>query len=343
MDHRRHHWLEKFQVQLVTVLVLAVVYFGLWPLLRGRDPHGALSLLAEGSFAKLALFAAVFWLLAGLAAAATFSGRPSGTRIVLLIGMAGLSLQSGQIRTLLWPRLENLDALYVTLIVEVLFLAAMLIVADVIIGLVRGSIGRLMPNWLWKNPLADLSEKERAKLGQAKIDRTYFVGGLLDTAVLNLFMDAFRKAGAEGSKKAPHAAPSRETLARTGEFLLLALVISVALLLALMRSSNRGQILFALLASFFLATLIAHQVFPCPYGAVGWILPIFLAVCFYALAAVSGIGTPPQGWIEVSTYARALPIDWLTAGGGGATAGFWASWRVHEARSLQRLEEGKEA
>ena len=104
------------------------------------------------------------------------------------------------------------------------------------------------------------------------------------------------------------------------------------MLLVLMKSSNRGQILFALGASFLLGTMIAHQLFPATQSAVAWAGPVLGAVFLYALTCASSIGLGPQAWREVLINARALPVDWITFGAGGAVLGYWISARIHEMR-----------
>ena len=147
----------------------------------------------------------------------------------------------------------------------------------------------------------------------------------------------------QGPQVAGRKTPASKTSGNVAPYMLLALVIAAALLLTLLRSADRGQVIFALLASFFLATLIAHQVFPNNRGALAWVLPVVLAVASYALGSASALGKPPQGWIEVSYYAQVLPIDWLTAGAGGAMAGYWVSLRIFEAQRIDRLEQAGKA
>ena len=117
----------------------------------------------------------------------------------------------------------------------------------------------------------------------------------------------------------------------------LGLVVALVLLMLLMRSSDRGQILFALLAAFLSASAIAHQVFPTPHSIVVWGMPMLVAIGLYALAAFTA-GHGEGAWIGLPKYAGALPVDWLTAGCGGALIGYWISERIHELRHIQRGE-----
>lgn len=338
MTLRRLHWLERFQVRTAMLVGAVATYFVLFPLLRGPDPEGPLSLLVGGGAGRVALFVIAFWVLGGFCGALTVSARREGVLAALLIGMGGLSLRSPQIRSLLWFRMDALTGLYETLILEVLLLAAVLVAGDIIAAQVRRALGRARPGWVWKALPADPARKG-GELAEVSIDRTYYLGGVLDTVLIGALIRLFASLGRRGTRKAAGSTRRSELLVRTGKFLILALVIAAALLLVLMRSSDRGQILFALVAGFFVATWVAHQVFPTPLAAASWVYPIILAVCLYALGAASGAGAPPQGWIDVRIYARALPMDWLTAGCGGSLLGCWVSARTHDARRIQRLEE----
>ena len=149
--------------------------------------------------------------------------------------------------------------------------------------------------------------------------------------------------------KDPMAAESAERPAATVELgrcavsVVLAGVIATVILAATMRSADRGQILFALLVSFTVAVFVAHQVFPQPYALSVWVLPMVIAVFFYAVAWVKMRSGVAGGWVAVHTLFRALPVDWMTAGGGGALLGFWVSQRVHEFRHVHpQHQEGEQ-
>lgn len=114
--------------------------------------------------------------------------------------------------------------------------------------------------------------------------------------------------------------------------------IGIAAVLApvLMRSSLRGQIVFAVLASSTVAVLIAHQIQPASVGMLIWLAPVAVGVLYYVLGAIWVGG---GGWMDVRAQAQALPIDWIAAGGGGATLGYWISARMHEVKLLELEEE----
>ncbi len=114
------------------------------------------------------------------------------------------------------------------------------------------------------------------------------------------------------------------------------LAIAMLLLVITFRSFDRGQIAFALAASFFLSALAAHQTFPIRTVVPLWFGPILMAAFVFALGWIGTSAGDGPAWQLALMSARnlplraALPIDWLALGSGGAVAGFWISSRMHE-------------
>jgi hypothetical protein len=301
MDHHRFHWLEKVQVQLATLLSLALVYYVSWSYMEPRDPGGPVSFAATGSYGQMILFALTVWALAAVGAVLTVSARPEGAMLAAFIGAGGVSLHSTSIRPLLWNWAGRLSGLYWVLIVEMILLGLLVSLTVVVVVLLRRLIERFKPSWAWRPPL---------------------VAGLPPAA-----------AGQHRGRP--------QQLARCAYCLLLGVFGSAVLLLLLMQSGERGQTLFAVLISFVLSSLVAHQVFPSCSSAVAWATPVVTGVMFYALASASLSGVPPDAWAKTPFYAYALPVDWMTAGGGGALLGFWTSQRIHEFRHFEKEADRK--
>jgi hypothetical protein len=118
---------------------------------------------------------------------------------------------------------------------------------------------------------------------------------------------------------------------------------SSIMLMLLMQSTRRGQIIFALFASFLLATLIAHQQFATQFSVVSWASALLTGVLFYTLAIAKSGHVEPNVWTAVQESARALPIDWMTAGGAGGVLGYWISERIHELKHIERHAENESA
>ncbi|MCJ7543174.1 MAG: hypothetical protein MUP47_01195, partial [Phycisphaerae bacterium] len=119
----------------------------------------------------------------------------------------------------------------------------------------------------------------------------------------------------------------------------LALAVGLAVLTVLLQSSRRGQVLFALLASFAVAAWLAQRLLPAPHVEAYLLAPVVAALVLYALASVASYGPRPEAWAAVPLHARVLPVDWLTAGCGGAMFGCWVGQRMQEGKLLDRLEE----
>ncbi len=315
MHHKHYHWLEKFAVQLATVAAVAATYFALWPLVRNGDPQSPLTFLAAGGWERLAIFVGAFWLLSVIAAVVTAPTRATGTVVVALIGIGGLSLRSPQMRDLLWVYGEGASRLFVTLLLETAILAGVLVVGLLVVGWIRQAVRGLLGRR--ESPSGEKSIKQRL-WAAILLESSNVETGLIETS----------------STKSTSDKTQRSLPRQLSAFLLTALVLATALVLSLMRSAQRGQILFALVAAFFIAVLVAYQFFPCRHAGMVWVLPILLGMFLYAIGAVSAGSLPSERWMEIRTYARALPIDWLSAGCGGAVAGYWVALRIQHARQM---------
>jgi hypothetical protein len=304
MSSRQFHTLEKLVVQLTSLAALAVVYFFIYPAVRVDDGQSAIAFIPTGSFPQAAAFVAMILALAAACALLTVSARPEGTLLAVFIAAGGISLHSPRFATLLWIRDDGYAGLFHTLILEMLVMAALLAIVILVVKIIRSTVGRIKPEWIWKSPLQDTPAGQGAAGG--KLSRQMLIG-------------------------------------RSAVSMCLGLLTSVVLLLVIMQSSQRGQVLFSLLVSFTLAVLIAQKLMPSPYSEVFFAMPIIVGMFFYALASVASVGESVQDWINVPHYARVLPIDWLTAGCGGAAIGYWICQRVNESAYFesQELAEGK--
>ncbi|MFW6066524.1 MAG: hypothetical protein ACOC9S_06860, partial [Planctomycetota bacterium] len=132
------------------------------------------------------------------------------------------------------------------------------------------------------------------------------------------------------------------TPARIGASLASSAAIAVVLFWLLLRSPERGQILFAVVTSAALGAFIAHQVLPSSHSMLVWTVPFLIAIFVYASCTGISLGDSTRAWTAVPLRARVLPIDWLTAGGGGAFLGYWLSARVHEMRFIEKHEDTQE-
>lgn len=307
MNQRQHHWLEKSQVQVLSLLILGAFYFGLWRLFAPPDPRAPLIFLPLGQLGALAGLAGIVWGISLLAGAVMVRSRPEGALVAMLVGLGGLSLRSPQFRGLLWYRQEQAPSLFGAMLLETLLLVAILAGAVVAMSLGRRLAERIAPGWLWTPP-ADSPE------GVASPRR-----GLLGSLCWGLDTPGART-------------PWASAIAS----FVVSVAASVVFMMIFVRSPDRGQVLFGLVAGFALGTLTAHQLAPARLSTLYLLGPAIVGSAVYVLAMATPLADAPNAWTQVRVISRVLPIDWLSAGCGGAALGYWMSSRIHESRRLER-------
>jgi len=272
------------------------------------------------------------WLVSGGCAAITISARPEGALLAALIGTAGVSLYSPPIRSLLWAWQDDVPGMFACLRTEVVLLTAVLLGSAVVIALVRAVAASCRPQWMWRSPLADARDEGAKQQSPPAADKDNVNRkAALHRAILESL-------GLVSDAPTDKPATKRETVVKSLCFLAVGTAVAVVVILLSMRSSDRGQILFSLLASFVLGVIVAHQIFPGAYSIAAWLMPPVTAIMFYSLAGNES-ATGAQAWMAVPAYSRALPVDWLTAGCGGAVLGYWICRRLHEVHHIERRQE----
>ena len=118
----------------------------------------------------------------------------------------------------------------------------------------------------------------------------------------------------------------------------------MALLMMLMaQTDSKTQVLWAVGVSAYLATTFAHYLYPVSPSAWLWAGPLVVGLAGYVLAYFNIDAGDPlwrtgQLRFTLAPLARALPIDYATAGTAGAILGYWMSRRWYR----QRLAESGE-
>ncbi|MCY2932253.1 MAG: hypothetical protein NTV86_22705 [Planctomycetota bacterium] len=339
MDHRRSHLWEKLHVEAVALAALAGVYYWLWPALAAGDPQTAVAFLPPGHLGDVAGLLVVLLACAAVCSAVTIAARPLGSMLAALVGVAGICCRSPGARTLFWqsPQLSP-AGIMLLLAGEVLLLGVLFSLAAFVVEFVRSLVARLAGGLTWKDPLAQLTEQER----EAMIPESAEGQGVADAFLPGPLQDLFVHFGRKGSRDAGRRHWDARMLGRCLACAVTGSVLAAVVLLIFIQSSERGQVLFALLISFLIGALVAHQRFPAPYSMVAVLMAACTGALFYLTAAIASVGSGPNAWILAPVhagpgtlpYAAALPIDWVAAGGGGAVIGFWISERIHEARYL---------
>jgi hypothetical protein len=300
MTPRQSHWLEKLSVQVTVLLSLAAGYFLLYPLARPDDSQVAVAFLAAGGMDHTVAFAAGVLVMGAACGLLTAASRPCGTILVIAVGAGAVALRSPEFRTLLWLRQDHFVGLFLLLMVETLLLAAVLAAAILVSQWVRAGTGRVIPRLVWHPMQAGQPSHASHATGR--------LAGL---------------------------GPWGRSLTSAG----LALLLGLAALAVLLQSSRRGQVLFALLTSFAVAVWVAQRLLPAPHGLAYLLPPLVTGIVSYALALVVPYESQADAWNAVPLWARVLPLDWLTAGCGGAMLGCWIGQRMDENKLLDQLDE----
>jgi hypothetical protein len=331
MGHWRVQRKELLQIQIVTVLALAATYFLLWPMLRPADPQGPLALLAGGNAPGILAVLLVMAVLAALAAAVTVHSRPVGSITAALLGTGGLCLASPPLHALLWTRQGEFSGMFTGFIFELLALSVGVIVVCLVVGLIRQGIAGINPRWVWADPLARTPKPDG--------DGDWSAPGLAAT-VMDPVGSLLEMVGRRGSVAYGKNRAAMDEVKALAACLLLSAVAATVLYMVLVQSRERGQVLFALLASFTVGVLIAHQASPTSLAGPLLAMPVVLGVVIYLLGMFASAGSAGahDAWLRVPPYAHALPLDWITAGCGGAGLGFWISSRIHELRHMEKRE-----
>jgi hypothetical protein len=336
MNYKRFHLFEKTQVLIAGGGLLAVVFFLLGGFFQPADPLGPLAMLPNGHPVKLLSAGALLLVLAILTGAMTTHSRPEGGLLTALVALGGLALLSEPIDTLLWRYGAPRSGLYGQLILEVLLLGVAVTLAEWLVTLVRALLAKANSAWVWADPLDQITDEQRKILRDSQVHLRWD-GDILDGNSL-LFSPGVRNtlignieslvSGRKDARVARHHAAAK-AFRRGAACLGLGVIVGVLLVLLLMQSDQRGQILFSLFAGFTVAALAAQHVFPTRAMFVAWLMPIATAVVFYLLAVlIPG---------EIRPQFEALPIDWITAGCSGALLGFWIAGRMRESRIFDTL------
>ena len=343
MTHRQVHFLEKIEFQVTAIAAAAVVYWFVWPLLIPGDPEWPIFFIARGAYASmwmLAGFACVIGLVCG---ATTVTARPQTAAMALVLGLGGLSLRSPRIRSLLWASQDSMSVMYWRMALEVLVLMAVVVIAAAVACIGRRITASLAGGLLWRDPLIDLDEDRRAAYNRELAARNAEKPSPWSAwAVVSLLSAPL------GIIWVPNAKRSEKLLGRdTAIRGLLGFMISVTgsaiVVFLLLRSPERGQVLFALFAGCFLGVFFSQRIVPTRTNVTAWATPAVMGVLLYVLGAISSFGVGRGAWMDVAFYARALPIDWMTAGLGGAMLGHWEDLRMREARYIDESLEDAQA
>ena len=341
MNVRRTLFLEKLQVVVTTVAALGLIYWVIQSWFVPSDPLSPIVFLPAGSFGKLLLLGVVLWGLAIVAGLTTTLSRPEGAVAAALISLGGLSLRSHSMRPLLWSNGGSMSGIFIQMIIEVLLMGAMLGVAVVIIVCLRRLVARKFPRLMWCDGIGNLSgeQMQMLKAVNSKFNSSWFLKDPVMGYLVKHIKRENRKSGDTQGQKTDKSTRirQREQLLRAGGCLVAGIAIGLLLLSLLLRSTARGQVVFALFASFMLSQVIAQQLYPTRSLLIACVTPLIAAIPVYMLGAYAGSNPGGDFWVILAPQFQALPIDWLTTATSGSVLGLWTSDRMREIRIFEIL------
>jgi len=324
MDYRAFHWLEKMQVQLASLAGVVAVYLFAWQYVSPWDVDMPMSFLATGCVHQLSLYALIVLGLVAVMGVVMVSTRPAGVAMAVMFSAGGVALHSVSFRTLLQYRYGDLHTLYHTMMSETAMLWGLALAAVAVMLLMRRLVGFVRPDALWQDPLEGKTPEVSGQRVMNMVFRRY-----LEFRLMGL--------GQQDERNAKTISVSQE-LQRSIICFFMAFVIAILLVLLLLKADARGQCIFAVMASMFIATFVAHASVPCSFFVGAMALPLAAAMVLYWLASNTVMTAGPAAWMEVRPYGMALPIDWMTFGMAASLLGYWMSSCVNENRYLQGLK-----
>jgi hypothetical protein len=115
------------------------------------------------------------------------------------------------------------------------------------------------------------------------------------------------------------------------------------LMLLLAQNDSKLQVVWAVAISSYLATILAYYMYPISPSAWLWTGPLLVGLAGYALAYFNMDPNDPlwrtgQLRFSLAPLARALPLDYATAGTAGAILGYWMGRRWHRQRMVEMGE-----
>lgn len=116
---------------------------------------------------------------------------------------------------------------------------------------------------------------------------------------------------------------------------------TAVLVLLLARTDEKKQVLAAVCAASFLATLLAYTVSPARPSVWFWAGPVVVGVIGYLAASFAWDSTPTAAWKSgqlgglLAPLARPLPLDYASLGTAGAIMGYWTSRQWQRAKELE--------
>ncbi|MCK5114949.1 MAG: hypothetical protein KAR11_09340 [Phycisphaerae bacterium] len=335
---KRRLFLEKLQIVVGVAATLSLVYWGIQSWFIPADPLQPIALLPAGNFGGLVLLGVVFWILTALLSLVTTFSRPEGAIAAALIAIGGLSLRSNAMRALVWNSNGSMSGIFVIMIVELLIMGVMLLVGVGIMIGVRRLVKMAAPRLIWRDQMANLTGQQVEML--EKVNSRFNSSWFSKDPVMGYLLKLIANKSSDKSEAKPDRRTKlqqREQLQRAAGCLVTGIAVGLLLMSLLLRSTTRGQVVFALFAAFMLSQIIAQHLYSTRSLLIACVTPIIAAIAVYALGAYSAVTGGANFWAVLAPQFQSLPIDWFAVGIGGSVLGLWTSDRMREIRVLETL------
>ncbi len=332
MSHNRILEYEKLRVMLSsTVLMLCVYWLVADTFTHTVDPMAPLVFIPMGAVFKLAMVAAMAVVFILIALTVMIRTRPAGAVAVALIGLGGIALHSEPALLLLGTWNGSVGTLYCSMLIEVLVLAFTLLIAEAVGMHLRGRLSAFVPALDWSGLADSVTETAYEKYCDDSPAQCPFPR---QEACLRLLVRHYGIGAGTDTKETDGHREVKGTVCLM-HFVLCA-VSGLILSAVLMRTDERGQILFSLFAGYTAASLLAYHFFPSGCLASSW-GGAAIGACVIYLAASLGEGG--SVWVEIAPITETLPVDWITAGSGGSLMGSWIGARMADYRLSEAIAE----
>ncbi len=296
----------------VAILISALLFCWLgWNFAHPPADWGGVSLVVwQGqSYFSVVVLALILLAATAVSALIVHPDSPHMGLYCALLGMSALSIRGGSAHMLLVhaEQTHSTQAVAGAMAVECIMWGCVALLAD---AFARFYHDRLLANTHWIHR----ADPELVGKALVKMPTTGVALGLSQTISKSLHTDKIK-----GPVRIPLA------IAWSGG-------IAFLMLFCLLQSQAKGQVLMACFVAFLCSTICAYMAFPTvPFWATFMAVPITGAIGY--LLARNGAAPFPG---HAPFFAmRALPIDYLTAGGAGAILGYykgfaWALGSVEE-------------
>ena len=325
MVNRSRLFWDKFPVWVIGFCLLGLTYWPLRGMFYSADPVGPSMLDFPGG-----LFLTIFLLISAIVIVPfTISERTTSSLFALFLASGGVCLRSGRLNELIVPASQT-QAVFGQFIATTIWLLGIAAVLTFAIQFLRKIVRKFLSALAYKPLFQCMSKDEFDRLPELKRDNPE-VEKYMQANVEYIPTDF-----APDNKDAGKTPALKEFLPELAGFIVTVAAVGVIVSAVLMRSAERGQLIFSLLAGFTLAGYLAGKLFPTRRTQFAWCGAGLGALIIYVIAYFTQANVPLN---NVMPQFQALPCDWFSAAGAGALLGAWLNQRAEDSNIAELLEQ----